>query len=104
MSPDALTGWLSGPLFTECAEWVWEQLNEEGYFLSGELVELILMTERELGVQALPQEQIARRLVAEFDARGLSANPAPITADLVMATLSWEDEFLGLAGISRTES
>jgi hypothetical protein len=104
MTPDALTGRLSGPLFTECAEWVWEQLNEEGYFLSGELVELILVTERELGIQARPHEDIAARLVMEFEARGLSGNPAPITLDLVLATLSWEDEFLGLAAITRAES
>jgi hypothetical protein len=100
----ALTGRLSGALFTECAEWVWEQLNDEGYFLSGELVELILLTERELGLQAAPREDSARRLAAEFEARGHSGNPAPITADLVAATLSWEDEFLGLAGIPRSES
>ena len=33
------TGKLTGPLFDECAEWIWEQLNEEGYQLAGELIE-----------------------------------------------------------------
>ncbi len=34
-------GQLQGELFTECAEWIWEQLNEEGIQLAGELIELI---------------------------------------------------------------
>ena len=104
MRPEALTGRLSGALFTECAEWVWEQLNEEGYFLSGELVELILLTERELGLQAAAREHSAARLAVEFEARGLSGHPAPITPEVIGAALGWEDEFLGLAGIPRAES
>jgi hypothetical protein len=97
-------GRLRGELLVECAEWVWEQLQEEGYFLAGELVELILQAERDLGVQALPHAEIAARLEADFAARGISGNPAPITADVVLQVLSWEDEFLALAGIPRGES
>lgn len=97
-------GRLSGELFTECAEWVWEQLQEDGVFVAGELVELVLATERELGVQARPLEDIARTLEEEFTMRGVSGNPGPIDSRLVTMVLEWEDEFLGLAGIPRAES
>lgn len=98
------TGRLQGELFTECAEWVWEQLEEEGYHLAGELVELILETERELGIQAKPVEEIARLVEEEFRMRGISGAPYAIDAQLIRVVLEWEDEFLGLAGIPRAES
>lgn len=97
-------GKLEGALFTECAEWVWEQLQEDGFYLSGELVELILETERELGIHTRDLAEIARLLEEEFRMRGINANPFPISADLVRAVLEWEDEFLGFARIGRAES
>ncbi|GBD23139.1 hypothetical protein HRbin29_00793 [bacterium HR29] len=101
----ARPGRLSGALFTECAEWIWEQLQEEdGIFLSGELVELILVTERELGIHDRDLFTIASTLAAEFAARGIQTAPGAITADLIRAVLEWEDQFLGLAGIPRAES
>lgn len=67
-------GKLQGDLFAECGEWIWEQLQEEGFQLAGELVDLILETERELGIQARPLDEIARTLDDEFtrprDSRG----------------------------------
>jgi hypothetical protein len=98
------SGRLQGALFTECAEWVWEQLQEEGFYLAGELVELILETERELALHTRPLAQIAALLEDEFRMRGIDANPFPITAEMVRTVLEWEDEFLGFAGISRAES
>jgi hypothetical protein len=97
-------GKLQGELFTECAEWIWEQLNEEGYQLAGELIELILETERELGVHTRDLDAIANVLVDEFKLRGVAGQPYPIEAPLVKAVLEWEDEFLGFAGISREAS
>ncbi len=97
-------GRLQGALFTECAEWVWEQLQEEGFYLSGELVELVLDTERELAIHTRPLPEIAKLLEQEFQLRGVNANPFPIGADLVQAVLEWEDEFLGFAGVPRQES
>ncbi|MEX2081533.1 MAG: hypothetical protein WEC33_07935, partial [Dehalococcoidia bacterium] len=94
-------GRLEGALFTECAEWVWEQLQEDGIYLSGELVELILATERELAVQGGDLESIASKLEEEFRMRGIQGNPGPVDARLVKLVLEWEDEFLGLAGIAR---
>ena len=100
----ALTGKLQGPLFNECAEWIWEQLQEDGYQLSGELIDLILETERELGVQAKPLDEIARVLEDEFKLRGIQAQPYGIDAGIIRVVLDWEDDFLGFASISRAES
>ena len=100
----ALTGKLQGPLFTECAEWIWEQLQDDGYQLSGELVELILETERELGVHTRPLDEIARVLEEEFRMRGIQAQPYGIDAAIIRVVLDWEDDFLGFAAIPRTES
>lgn len=100
----AETGKLQGALLTECSEWVWEQLQEEGYQLSGELIDLIFETERELQVHARPLEEIARILEDEFRMRGIQAQPFAIDAALIHAVLEWEDDFLGFAGISRAES
>ncbi|MXX18843.1 MAG: hypothetical protein F4Z48_05040, partial [Dehalococcoidia bacterium] len=50
---------LEGALLEECAEWIWEQIQEEGLFVPGELIELILTTERELNLHARPLPEIA---------------------------------------------
>jgi hypothetical protein len=99
-----VSGRLQGELFTECAEWIWEQLQEEGYYLSGELVELILETERELGIQARDPGTIAKLLEDEFRMRGIAGNPRPVDAPIIRVVLDWEDEFLGYARIPRDES
>jgi hypothetical protein len=98
------TGRLNGPLFTEAAEWIWEQLQEEGVYLAGELVELILKTERELAIQAQPIADIARIVDEEFRLRGLAGQPSAIEQPMIRAVLEWEDDFLGFAGIPRAES
>jgi len=99
-----LRGRLQGELFTECAGWIWEQLQEEGYQLAGELIELILEAERELGIQALDLGTIASRLEDELRLRGVKGNPYALEAPLIRAVLEWEDDFLGFAAISRAES
>ncbi|MEO8539668.1 MAG: hypothetical protein ABI577_08000 [bacterium] len=98
------TGKLQGALLTECSEWVWEQLQEDGYQLSGELIDLIFETERELDIQAKPLDEIAKVLEDEFRLRGIQAQPFAIEASLIRAVLEWEDDFLGFAGITRAES
>jgi len=95
---------LTPELLAECGEWIWEQLQEDGVLLSGELVDLILATERELAVQAQPLDEIARILGEEFRLRGITGSPAPLDAPIIRAVLDWEDEFLGFAGITRAES
>lgn len=97
-------GKLEGELFEECAGWIWEQLQEEGMFLSGEVVDLILATERELGVHTGDLGEIAQVLEDEFRMRGIAANPFALDAPLIRSVLEWEDDFLGFAGIKRAES
>ena len=95
---------LEGDLFTECAEWIWEQLQEEGYQMAGELVDLILETEREIGVHMREIAEIAQLLEDEFRMRGITGAPHEITAAVILPVLQWEDDFLGFAGIPRAES
>jgi hypothetical protein len=99
-----LTGRLRGELFEECAGWIWEQLQDDGVYLAGELIELILVTERELGLQDRPLPDIARALGAEFGSRGLAAGPGAVDERVILPVLEWEDDFLGFAGIPRAES
>jgi hypothetical protein len=102
---DAHTGRLKGALFTECAEWIWEQLQEEdGIFVAGELIELILKTEREMGIHADSLDRIVTVVDDEFKIRGIGGSPSPVDSQMIRAVLEWEDEFLGLAAISRSES
>ena len=97
-------GRLSGDLFEECAGWIWEQLQEQGYFLSGELIELILVLERDMGIHARPVNEISPTIFAELERRGIVSVPAPISEIHVSEVLYWEDEFLGMAQIPRAES
>ncbi len=97
-------GRLSGPLFDECAEWIWEQLQDDGFYLAGEVVDLILQTERELGVHVKDIDSIAQVVDDEFKLRGIGGNPNPIDPGVIRLVLQWEDEFLGYAGIAREES
>ena len=93
---------MEGALLEECAGWIWEQIQEEGLFIPGELIELILTTERELNVQAKPHGEIATALAASF--REQEHDVSATDEQAIAAVLSWEDEFLALAGIPRNES
>lgn len=95
---------LTPELLTECAEWVWEQLQEEGVYIAGEVVDLILAVERELGIQVDAPTASAPRIERELIARGVSGNPNPIGEDVIRTVLEWEDEFLGFAGIARADA
>jgi hypothetical protein len=98
------TGRLSGALLDECGEWIWEQLEDDGIQLAGELIDLILQTERELTIQARPLDEIATIVADEFRMRGITGQPHAIEPPLIKAVLEWEDEFLGFAGIPRDQS
>lgn len=98
-------GRLKGELFSECAGWIWEQLQEEeGILVAGELIELVLATERELNVHTDSLDRIATVLDDEFRVRGLSDNAAAIDRATIRLILEWEEDFLGFAGIPRSES
>jgi hypothetical protein len=94
----------SDELKTECAGWVAEQLAEEGVFIDPPLVFLLLNMEehiRETAVPMLSAEEIAQRVAALAEEEGVRSDPRAIDPALVEALISWEDEFLSLAGIAR---
>ena len=93
---------LEGALLEECAEWIWEQIQEEGLFVPGELIELILTTERELDLHARPLPEIATGVATAF--REQSHLLSPTDERAIESVLAWEDEFLGIAGIPRESS
>ena len=101
-SGDAPARKLEGALLEECAEWIWEQIQEEGLFVPGELIELILTTERELGLHARPLPEIATGVAGAF--REQSHLLSPTDERAIESVLAWEDEFLGIAGIPRESS
>lgn len=91
-------------LRTECAAWIWEVLQEEeGMMLAGELIELIMDTERELGLAHREPAEVAQLLEDEFNMRGIQTTPNALEAPLIKLVLDWETEFLGFAGILREE-
>ena len=98
------TGKLTGALFTEAAEWIRENLQEDGIQMAGELVELIMETERELLIHTGTADEIATTLETEFEKRGIQANPGKLDKQLIKSVLDWEDDFLGFANISRADS
>ena len=100
----ASTGKLQGALLAECGEWIWEQLQEEGVIIAGELIELVLQTERELGIQAKTPGAIAPTVDEEFKVRRTPGVPENFDAAMINVVLEWEEEWLGFAGIPRAES
>lgn len=104
MADNVATGRLDGKLLEECAEWIWEQLQEEGVIIAGELIELVLQTERELGIQAKTPGEISVLVDEEFRLRRTPGVPDNFTAEMINVVLEWEDEWLGFAGIPRAES
>jgi hypothetical protein len=104
MESSALGGRLTGALFEECAGWIWEQIQAEGGFAPGELIEIILQVERALGVQAAPLPISAAAIESELARRGEQINPPELAAQIIRTVLEWEDDFLAYAGIPRAES
>ena len=101
-----MTKRLEGELLEECAGWVAEQMEEEGYLYDGSLVEIVLEVERELGIQALPDgpKAAASRIAAELEERGIRGVPNDIDEGALVILLDWEDQFLSFAGIKRADS
>ena len=87
-------------LLVECALWIWEQLQEEGLFVPGELIELILTSEREQGLQGRSLPEIAQAATFREQSHLLS----PTDERVIAAVLAWEDEFRARARIPRAAS
>lgn len=97
---------LEEELLVECADWIAEQMAEEGYLIDGGLVQLILEKEQAAPahIPTITHEQAARRLVEELAAAGVQGAPDAVDERLVRAVLEWEDDFLSLAGRSRRQA
>ncbi len=104
MSDTASTRRLEGKLLEECAEWIWEQLQEDGVMMAGELIELVLQVERELNIQHQAPIDIAPVVNDEFKVRRTAGIPENFDTEFIRLVLEWEDEWLGFAGISRDQS
>lgn len=96
---------LEDALLFECAEWVTQMLaEEEGAVLDTALILNILLREaglREQSAGPLAHSQMAERLSEALDADGVFGSPDAISPPLLMLVLTWEDEFLALAGRPR---
>ena len=93
-------------LMGECADWISGMLEEEdGALVDAGLVFIIL--EREWALRSddptpLPHATMAARLAERLESDGIQGVPDVISPELIVGVLSWEDEFLALAGRPRT--
>lgn len=90
-------------LLVECADWIAEQMNDEGFMIDADLIQLVLEHERDSGIviPKTPHPQAAEQLVQRLAAAGVQGAPDTIDARLVLMILQWEDDFLGFAGRPR---
>lgn len=105
-------------LLDEAADWIAQQLSEEGLIVTGGLVGLVLSTEwdaLEAGAPADQREALVQTICGRLEqegvkvgpiptllsTEGVAGGPKPVPPEIVAHVLSWEDEFLGLAGRSR---
>jgi hypothetical protein len=90
-------------LLTECADWIAEQMSEEGYLIDGDLIELILRREQDAPV-TIPHathDEVAQHLLDVLAAEGVNGVPDVIDERMITGILQWEDDFLGFAGRPR---
>lgn len=90
-------------LIEECADWIAEQLEEEGMMVDAGLIQL--MIEKEWAdsdrIPAITHEQATDRILAALTEAGVQGAPDAIDRRLVLAVLGWEDDFLAFAGRKR---
>lgn len=91
-------------LKTECAGWVAEQLAEEGVMMDPPLIFMLINMEehiRETSDRPLSHQEVAQDVAELAAEEGIRSEPSAIDAALILRLLSWEDEFLSFAGLSR---
>ncbi len=91
-------------LMEECADWISAQLEEESMFIDPGLVQLMLEHEwaDEERIPAITHDQAADRILQRLEEAGIQGAPDPIDRRLVLGVLQWEDDFLSLAGRTRS--
>ncbi len=90
-------------LLVECADWIAEQMAEEGFMIDAGLIQLALEKERDssISIPSITHADAAAQLVAELAADGVQGVPEAVDERLIRMVLEWEDEFLALAGRPR---
>ena len=91
-------------LMEECADWISAQLEEESMYIDPGLVHLMLEHEwaDEERIPAITHDQAADRILQRLEEAGIQGAPDPIDRRLVLGVLQWEDDFLSLAGRTRS--
>lgn len=111
----------SEALMNEAGEWIAEQLSEEGLMVTSGFVDLVLDMEwsaieegvapdaRSLVVDAVMQKMVEENIqvgppLDTLSTDGIDTSQIrPVPRPFVEQVLSWEDEFLGFAGIRRAD-
>lgn len=91
-------------LMEECADWIAEQLEEEGMLVDAGLIQLMLQNEwaEEQRIPAITHDQAADRIIERLTEAGVQGAPDSIDRRLVLGVLGWEDDFLSFAERSRS--
>ena len=110
----------SEALMNEAGDWIAEQLSEEGLMTTSGFVDLVLDMEWsaiEDGVAPDDRPAVVQAIMERMAAENVQVGPPPETMStdgidtsqirpvpkgFVEQVLSWEDDFLGFAGITRT--
>lgn len=110
----------SEALMNEAGDWIAEQLSEEGLMTTGGFVDLVLSMEWDAIEAGTPPEDRAAlvgAIIERMQAENVMVGPPPETLStdgidtsqirpvprqFVEQVLSWEDDFLGFAGITRS--
>ncbi len=110
----------SEDLINEAGEWIAEQLSEEGLMVSGGFVDLVLSMEWDAIEAGAPPDNRAALVDAVIERMredNVMVGPPPETVStdgidtsqirpvprqFVEQVLSWEDDFLGFAGLTRS--
>ncbi len=98
---------LDAKLFSECADWIAEQLtNEYQGFISAEFIEAVMIFEREFrdaaGDPGLPHATVIPLLFRKLsEDEGVPTGWAGLSPVLLDEILHMEDEFMSLAGSPR---
>ena len=110
----------SEDLINEAGEWIAEQLSEEGLMVSGGFVDLVLSMEWdaiEAGAPPNNRAALVDAVIERLREDNVMVGPPPETVStdgidtsqirpvprqFVEQVLSWEDDFLGFAGLTRS--
>ena len=110
----------SEALMNEAGEWIAEMLSEEGLMVTGGFVDLVLdmeWTTIEGGAPVNDRPALVEAIVGRMREENVLVGPPPETIStdgidtsqirpvprgFIEQVLSWEDDFLGFAGIKRS--